>query len=97
MNYLLNMLLNIPYNNKNGAATIVATPIPIRPRKNITTINPTQNAVTVKPNSKFNGIISSPIAENANSNSHKVTRLHLSFQYRNATTKQDRIKSRYVI
>lgn len=74
------MLLNIPYNNKNGAATIVATPIPIRPRKNITTINPTQNAVTFTPSSKFNGIISSPIAENANSNNHKVTRLHFSFQ-----------------
>ena len=91
------MLLNIPYNNKNGAATIVATPIPIRPRKNITIINPTQNIVTSIPNSKFKGIINNPIAANANSINHSVSKLHLSFQYRNATTKQDRIKSRYVI
>ena len=91
------MLLNIPYNNKNGAATIVATPIPIRPRKNITTINPTQNSVTITPNSKFNGMINNPIAANANSINHRLTRPHLSFQYRNAITKQARIKSRYVI
>ena len=74
------MLLNIPYNNKNGAATIVATPIPISPRKNITTINPTQNSVTITPSSKFKGMINSPIAENANSINHKVSKLHLSFQ-----------------
>lgn len=74
------MLLNTPYNKRNGAATIVATPIPIRPRKNITTISATQNTVTVTPSSKFNGMINNPIAEHANSISHKLTRLHLSFQ-----------------
>ena len=74
------MLLIILYNKTNGAATIVATPSPIRPRKNITTINPTQNIVTVTPSSKFNGMINNPIAEHANSISHKLTRLHLSFQ-----------------
>lgn len=84
----------ILYSKTNGAATIVDTPILISPRKNITTINPTQNNVTIIPSSKLNGMINSPIAENANSNSHKVTRLHLSFQYRNAIIKQDVIKSR---
>ena len=87
----------MPYSKRNGAAKIVATPIPIRPRKNITTINPIQNTVTVTPSSKLRGMINSPIAENENSINHKVSRLHLSFQYTNAITKQDRIKSRYVI
>ena len=87
----------MPYNKRNGAATIVATPIPISPRKNITTISPTQNMVTVTPSSKFNGMINNPIAENANSINHKVSRPHLSFQYRYAIRKQARIKSRYVI
>ena len=93
MNYLLNILLNIPYSKRNGAATIVATPIPISPRKNITTINPTQNTVINTPSSKFKGIVNSPIAANANSISHKVSKLHLSFQYTNATRKQASIKS----
>lgn len=74
------MPLIILYNKTKGAATIVATPMPISPKKNITTINPTQNAVTVTPSSKFKGIINNPIAENANSINHKVNRLHLSFQ-----------------
>lgn len=74
------MLLNKPYNNKNGAATIVATPIPIRPRKNITTISPTENIVTNIPSSKSNGIISNPIAANANNINHNLSKPHLSFQ-----------------
>lgn len=74
------MFLNTPYNNKNGAATIVATPIPIRPRKNIKIINAKEYIVILKPSSKFNGITNSPIAENENSNSHKLSKLHLSFQ-----------------
>ena len=91
------MFLNIPYNNRNGAATIVATPIPIRPRKNIKIINDKEYIVIVKPSSKFKGMINNPIAENENSNSHKLSKLHLSFQYTNDIIKQPRIKSRYVI
>ena len=80
MNYLLNMPLIILYNKTKGAATIVATPMPISPRKNIKTIKPRQNATTFTPSSKFNGIIKIPIADTANSISHRLTRLHLSFQ-----------------
>ena len=76
------MLLIIPYNKTNGAATTVATPSPISPRKNIKIISPTQNPVTVKPSSKLRGIINRPIAEQANRASHNHASAHLSFQYR---------------
>jgi hypothetical protein len=39
-------------------------------------------------------MINSPIAENENSNSHKVIKLHLSFQYMKATIKQQSINNR---
>ena len=74
------MPLIILYNKRKGAATIVATPMPINPKNIISIIKPTQNPVTVTPSSKFKGMINNPIAEHANSISHKLTRLHLSFQ-----------------
>ena len=88
------MLLIIVYSKTKGAATIVATPRPIRPRKKIKTISPTQNMTTINPASKLSGMINSPIAENENSNSHKVIKLHLSFQYMKATIKQQSINNR---
>lgn len=88
------MPLIIPYNKTKGAATIVATPRPIRPKKKIKIISPTQNPTTVNPTSRFSGMINSPIAENENNNSHRVTRLHLSFQYIKATIKQQSINNR---
>lgn len=94
MNYLLNIALIIPYNKTNGAATMVATPMPISPRKKIKIINPTQNPTTVNPSSKLSGMINNPIAENKNSNSHKVIKLHLSFQYMKATIKQASINNK---
>jgi hypothetical protein len=39
-------------------------------------------------------MINNPIAENENSNSHKVIKLHLSFQYMKATIKQASINNR---
>ena len=94
MNYLLNMLLIILYNKTKGAATILATPRPIRPRKKIKIIRPRQNTSTVKPSSRLSGMINNPIAEKQNSNSQKVIKLHLSFQYIKATTKQQNINNR---
>ena len=91
------MLFIIPYNKTNGAATTLATPSPMSPRKNITTIRPTQDAVILTPSSKLKGITKSPIAEKANSISHKCIKAHLSFQYIKPTTKQERINNRYVI
>ena len=88
------MPLIIPYNKTKGAATIVATPRPIRPRKKIKIISPKQNPTTVSPSSRLSGMINNPIAENENSNSHKVIKLHLSFQYIKATTKQQNINNR---
>ena len=88
------MPLIIVYSKTKGAATMVATPRPIRPRKKIKIISPTQNPTTVKPASKLSGMINNPIAENENSNSHRVTRLHLSFQYMKATIKQASINNR---
>ena len=88
------MPLIIVYNKTKGAATIVATPSPIRPKKKIKTISPTQNPTTVSPSSRLSGMINSPIAENENSNSHKVIKLHLSFQYMKATIKQQSINNR---
>ena len=88
------MLLIILYNKTKGVATIVATPIPIRPRKKIKIISPTQNPTTVSPSSRLSGMINNPIAENENSNSHKVIKLHLSFQYMKATIKQTSINNR---
>ena len=88
------MLLIIPYSKTKGAATIVATPRPIRPKKKIKIISPTQNPTTVKPASKLSGIINNPIDANENSNSHKVIKLHLSFQYMKATIKQASINNR---
>ena len=76
------MLLIILYNKTNGAATIVATPSPISPKKNNTSIRPTQNPVTVRPSSKLRGIINRPIAEQANRASQNHASAHLSFQYR---------------
>jgi hypothetical protein len=97
LNYLLNIAFIIPYSKTKGAATIDATPIPISPRKNNTSIKPTQNPVTVRPSSKLRGIINRPIAEQANRASQNHTNAHLSFQYRYATIKQQRIKNKYVI
>ena len=88
------MPLIIVYSKTKGAATIVATPRPIRPRKKIKIISPRQNTSTVNPSSRLSGMINSPIAENENSNSHRVTRLHLSFQYIKATIKQQSINNR---
>jgi hypothetical protein len=88
------MLLIIPYSKTKGAATMVATPIPIRPKKKIKIISPTQNPTTVNPASKLSGIINNPIDANENSNSHRVTKLHLSFQYTKATIKQASINNR---
>jgi len=88
------MPLIIVYNKTNGAATIVATPRPIRPKKKIKIISPTQNPMTVSPSSRLSGMINSPIAENENSNSQKVIKLHLSFQYMKATIKQASINNR---
>lgn len=88
------MLLIILYSKTKGAATIVATPRPIRPRKKIKTISPTQNPTTVSPTSKLNGIINNPIADNENSISHKFIKPHLSFQYTKATIKQTNINNR---
>lgn len=88
------MLLIIPYSKTKGAATIVATPRPIRPKKKIKIISPRQNTNTVNPSSRLSGMINNPIAENENSNSHKVIKLHLSFQYIKATTKQQNINNR---
>jgi hypothetical protein len=88
------MLLIIPYSKTKGAATILATPRPIRPRKKIKIISPRQNTNTVNPSSRFSGMINSPIAENENSSSHKVIKLHLSFQYMKATIKQASINNR---
>ena len=73
---------------------MVATPMPIRPRKKIKIINPIQNPTTVNPNSKLSGIINNPIAEKENSSSHMNTKLHLSFQYMKATIKQASINNR---
>ncbi len=94
MNYLLNMLLIIPYSKTKGAATIVATPRPIRPRKKIKIISPTQNPTTVNPSSRLSGMINNPIDAKENNNSHKVIKLHLSFQYMKATIKQQSINNR---
>jgi hypothetical protein len=88
------MPLIIVYSKTKGAATIVATPRPIRPRKKIKIISPRQNTSTVNPSSRLSGMINNPIAENENSNSHKVIKLHLSFQYIKATTKQQNINNR---
>ncbi len=88
------MPLIILYSKTKGAATIVATPRPIRPRKKIKIISPTQNPTTVNPTSKLSGMINSPIDANENSNSHKVIKLHLSFQYTKATIKQASINNR---
>jgi hypothetical protein len=88
------MLLIIPYSKTKGAATIVATPRPIRPKKKIKIISPRQNPTTVNPSSRLSGMINNPIAENENSNSHKVIKLHLSFQYMKATIKQQNINNR---
>ena len=76
------MLLIILYNKTNGAATTVATPSPISPRKNIKIISPIQNPVTVRPSSKLIGIINRPIAEQANRASQNHASAHLSFQYK---------------
>lgn len=73
---------------------MVATPMPIRPRKKIKIINPTQNPTTVNPSSKLSGMINNPIAENENSNNHRNTKLHLSFQYTKATIKQASINNK---
>jgi hypothetical protein len=73
---------------------MVATPSPISPRKKIKIISPTQNPTTVNPSSRLSGMINNPIAENENSNSHRVTKLHLSFQYMKATIKQASINNR---
>jgi hypothetical protein len=94
LNYLLNIALIIPYSKTKGAATMVATPMPIRPKKKIKIINPIQNPTTVNPNSKLSGMINNPIAENENSNSHKVIKLHLSFQYTKVTIKQASINNK---
>ncbi len=88
------MPLIIVYSKTNGAATMVATPRPIRPKKKIKTINPTQNTTTITPTSRFSGIINNPIDANENNNSHKVIKLHLSFQYTKATIKQQSINNR---
>jgi hypothetical protein len=88
------MLLIIPYSKTKGAATILDTPRPIRPRKKIKIISPRQNPTTVNPASKLSGIINNPIDANENSNSHKVIKLHLSFQYMKATIKQASINNR---
>ena len=88
------MPLIIPYNKTKGAATIVATPRPIRPKKKIKTINPTQNTTTINPASKLSGMINNPIDAKENNNSHRVTKLHLSFQYTKVTIKQASINNR---
>jgi hypothetical protein len=88
------MLLIIPYSKTKGAATMVATPRPIRPKKKIKIISPIQNPTTVDPASKLSGIINNPIDANENSNSHRVTKLHFSFQYTKATIKQASINNR---
>jgi hypothetical protein len=88
------MPLIIPYNKTKGAATIVATPRPIRPKKKIKIISPTQNTTITTPASKLSGMINNPIDANENNNSHRVTRLHLSFQYTKATIKQQSINNR---
>jgi len=88
------MPLIIPYSKIKGAATILATPRPIRPKKKIKTISPTQNMTTINPASKLSGMINSPIDANENNNSHKVIKLHLSFQYMKATIKQQSINNR---
>jgi len=94
LNYLLNIALIIPYNKTKGAATIDVTPIPISPRKKIKIMSPKQNPTTVNPISRFSGMINNPIDANENSNSHKVIKLHLSFQYMKATIKQASINNR---
>jgi hypothetical protein len=88
------MPLIIAYSKTKGAATILATPRPIRPKKKIKIISPRQNPTTVNPSSRLSGMINSPIAENENSSSHKVIKLHLSFQYMKATIKQASINNR---
>jgi hypothetical protein len=88
------MPLTIVYSKTKGAATILATPRPIRPKKKIKIISPTQYPITVSPSSRLSGMINNPIAEKQNSNSHKVIKLHLSFQYIKATTKQQNINNR---
>jgi hypothetical protein len=88
------MPLIIAYSKTKGAATILATPRPIRPKKKIKTISPTQNPTTVNPSSRLSGMINNPIDANENSNSHKVIKLHLSFQYMKATIKQASINNR---
>jgi hypothetical protein len=88
------MLLIIPYSKTKGAATMVATPRPIRPKKKIKIISPTQNTTIITPASKLSGIINSPIDAKENNNSHKVIKLHLSFQYMKATIKQASINNR---
>ena len=81
------MLFIIPYNKTNGAATTLATPSPMSPRKNITTIRPTQDAVILTPSSKLKGITKRPIAEKANSISHKYIKAPLEFPIYKANNK----------
>ena len=85
------------YNKIKGAATILATPRPIAPSTSITIIMPIQNPITFKPSSKLKGKINRPIAEQANRANQNLVKVHLSFQYKKATTKQQKINTRYAI
>jgi hypothetical protein len=94
LNYLLNIVLIIPYNKTKGAATIDATPIPISPRKNIKIMSPTQKPIIENPSSKLIGTINSPIAAKQHNNNHRVVKLHLSFQYTKVIIKQASINNK---